>query len=136
MIMKEHVLRVIALILVFLSYFAWRINMIGLELFLIPFVVLAIVALVIIIKRFCREPKDDKQRKQDRGIFIMVLTIFHPSSMVNVKGFSQYTSLPAFAAKAERTACHRSPVQIRIASISARSRISLWWRVVMQSVLP
>ena len=74
--MKEHVLRAIALILIFLSYFAWRINMIGLELFLILFVVLAIVALVVIIKMFCREPKDDNQRKQDRGIFILILVIF------------------------------------------------------------
>jgi hypothetical protein len=74
--MKEHVLRAIALILVFLSYFAWRINMIGLELILIPFIVLAVVALAVIIKMFCREPTDDNQRKQDRGIFILIVVMF------------------------------------------------------------
>ena len=50
--------------------------MIGLELFLIPFVVLAIAALAVIIKKFCREPKDGNQRKEDRGFFISVLAIF------------------------------------------------------------
>jgi len=82
--MKEHVLRAIALILVFLSYFAWRINMIGLELFLIPFVVLAVVALVVIIKMFCREPKDDNQRKRDRGIFISILVLFLIAVLIRI----------------------------------------------------
>ncbi len=82
--MKEHVFRGLALILVFFSYFAWRINMIGLELFLIPFVVLAVVALVVIIKMFCREPKDDDQRKRDRGIFILILVIFLAAVMIRI----------------------------------------------------
>jgi hypothetical protein len=74
--MKEHVLRAIVLILVFFSYFVWRINMIGLELFLIPFVVLAVIALAIIIKMFCREPKDGKRRNQERWVFILIVAIF------------------------------------------------------------
>jgi len=82
--MKEHVLRAIALILVFFSYFAWRINMIGLELFLIPFVVLAVVALVVIIKMFCREPKDDKKREQDRAVFIMILVLFLIAVLIRI----------------------------------------------------
>ena len=82
--MKEHVLRAIALILVFLSYFAWRINMTGLELFLIPFVVLAVVALVVIIKMYCREPKDDKKRNQDRMFFIMILVLFLVAILIRI----------------------------------------------------
>ena len=82
--MKEHVLRAIALIVIFLSYFAWRINMIGLELFLIPFVVLAVVALVVIIKMFCKEPKDDKKKKQDRVTFITIFTIFLAAVLIRI----------------------------------------------------
>jgi len=58
--------------------------MIGLELFLIPFVVLAVVALVVIIKMFCREPKDDNQRKRDRGIFISILVLFLIAVLIRI----------------------------------------------------
>jgi len=82
--MKEHVFRGFVLILVFFSYFAWRINMIGLELFLIPFVVLAVVALVMIIKMFCREPKDDKNRNQNRMAFIAFLVLFLAAVLIRL----------------------------------------------------
>ena len=82
--MKEHVLRGFALILVFFSYFAWRLNMIGLELFLIPFAVLAAVALGLIIKMFCREPRDDKKRNQDRMAFIAILVLFLAAVLIRI----------------------------------------------------
>ncbi len=82
--MKEHVFRGLALILVFFSYFAWRLNMLGFNPVVYPFALVAAVALGVIIKIFCREPKDDKKRDQDRMIFIVFLIIFLAAVLIRI----------------------------------------------------
>src|ERR1035437_6721074 len=56
--------------------------------------------------------------------------------MVMEHGFSQYTSLPAFADITESSVCQRSPVAINRASISLRAHNSCWSAYIMQSWLP
>lgn len=82
--MKEHIFRSIVLILVFFSYFAWRINMTGLNTIIYLFVLVAVVALGLTIKKFCREPKDNKKRKQDRIIFIAILVLFTAAVLIRI----------------------------------------------------
>jgi len=83
--MKEHVLRGLALILVFFSYFAWRLNMIGFDNPVVyPFVLAAVFALGIIIKKYCMEPHDDKKRKQDRVVFIIILVPFIVAVLIRI----------------------------------------------------
>jgi len=83
--MKEHVLRGIALILVFFSYFAWRLNMTGFDNPVVyPFVLAAVVALGLVIKKYCTEPKDDEKKKQDRGVFVMILVLFLAAVLVRI----------------------------------------------------
>ena len=82
--MKEHVLRALALIVVFFSYFAWRINMTGLNPVIYLFVLIAVIALVIIIRLFCREPKNNEKRKQDRMILVLVLALFLAAVLIRI----------------------------------------------------
>ncbi len=83
--MKEHVLRGLALILVFFSYFAWRLNMIGFNNPVVYlFVFVAAFALGIIIKKYCMEPHDDKKRKQDRVVFITILVLFIMAVLIRI----------------------------------------------------
>jgi prolipoprotein diacylglyceryltransferase len=82
--MKEHVLRGIVLIIVFFSYFAWRINMLGFNLIVYPFALVAAVALGLIIKMFCRERKDNKKRNQDRVVFITILVLFLVAVLIRI----------------------------------------------------
>jgi hypothetical protein len=83
--MKEHVFRGLALILVFFSYFAWRLNMTGFDNPIVyPFVLVAAVALGLIIWKFCREQKDDKKRGQDRMVFIGILVLFLVAVLIRI----------------------------------------------------
>ena len=83
--MKEHVIRALALILVFFSYFAWRLNMIGFDnLVVYPFILAAVFALGIIIKKYCMEPHNDKKRKQDRVVFVMILILFMVAVLIRI----------------------------------------------------
>ena len=87
--MKEHILRGLALILVFFSYFAWRLNMTGFDnLVVYPFVLVAVVALGIIIKKYCREPKDDNKRKQDRVVFVAIVVLFLAAVLIRISFLS------------------------------------------------
>lgn len=58
--------------------------MLGFNPIVYPFALVAAVALGIIIKMFCREPKDDEKRKQDRGIFIMILVLFLAAVLIRI----------------------------------------------------
>ena len=49
-----------------------------------PFVLVAAVALGLIIKKYCREPDDDKKRNQDRMIFIMILVLFLAAVLIRI----------------------------------------------------
>ncbi|MEE9323884.1 MAG: hypothetical protein V3U72_05070 [Candidatus Aenigmarchaeota archaeon] len=82
--MKEHVFRGIALILVFFSYFAWRLNMTGFNPVIYPFVLVAAVALGLIIKMYCREPDGDKKRNRDRVVFILFLVLFLVAVLIRI----------------------------------------------------
>jgi len=83
--MKEHVIRALALILVFFSYFAWRLNMIGFDnLVVYPFILAAVFALGIIIKKYCMEPHNDKKREQDRVVFVMILILFMVAVLIRI----------------------------------------------------
>ena len=82
--MKEHVFRGIALILVFFSYFLWRLNMTGFNPIIFPFALVAAVALGLIIKVYCSEPKNDNKRNQDRGGFIVFLAIFLAAVLIRI----------------------------------------------------
>ena len=82
--MKEHVLRGITLILVFFSYFAWRIDMVGFDLIVYPFVLVGAIVLALVIRGFCMEPKDDKKRNQDRVVFIMILALFLIAVLIRI----------------------------------------------------
>ena len=82
--MKEHVFRAAALILVFFSYFAWRFDMIGYNPIMIPFALVAATALGFIVKLFCREPKDDRKRDQDRMVFIAIMVLFLAAVLIRI----------------------------------------------------
>ncbi len=82
--MKEHVIRALVLIVVFVLYFAWRINMLGFNPVVYPFALVAAVALGLIIKMFCREPKDDEKRKQDRVVFIGIVALFLAAVLIRI----------------------------------------------------
>ena len=57
-------------------------------------------------------------------------------AMFFVQGFSQYTSLPALAARIAAVACQFGPVAISTASMSGRASRSCRSRYIAQSVLP
>ncbi len=57
-------------------------------------------------------------------------------AMFFVQGFSQYTSLPALAARIAAVACQFGPVAISTASMSLRASSSRRSRYVAQSWLP
>lgn len=82
--MKENNLRGITLVLVFFFYFAWRIGMIGFDLIILPFILAGALALLLVIKKFCAEPKDDKQRDQDRAVFTMILALFLIAVLIRI----------------------------------------------------
>ena len=83
--MKEHVLRGLVLILVFSSYFAWRLNMTGFDNPIVyPFILAAVFALGILIRKYCMEPHDEKKRKQDRVVFMIVLVPFIAAVLIRV----------------------------------------------------
>lgn len=48
------------------------------------FVLAAVVALGLIIKKFCMEPENDKKRKQDRAVFVMLLVVFLAAVLVRI----------------------------------------------------
>jgi hypothetical protein len=83
--MEDHVLRTLVLILVFFSYFAWRLNMTGFDNPVVyPFVLAAVFAPGMIIKKYCMEPHDNKKRKQNRLVFIMILVLFMVSVLIRI----------------------------------------------------
>ena len=82
--MKEHVLRGLALILVFFSYFVWRLNMLGFNPIVLPFALVAAIALGFIIKLYCRRPNDDKKRNHDRMVFIVILVMFLSAVLIRI----------------------------------------------------
>ncbi len=49
-----------------------------------PFALVAAVALGVIIKMYCREPKDDKKRNQDRMVFIAISVLFLAAVLIRI----------------------------------------------------
>ena len=82
--MKEHAFRGAVLIMVFFSYFAWRLNMTGFNLITSSFTLIAAVALILTIKKFCRKPKDNEKRHQNRMIFTMILVLFLAAVLIRI----------------------------------------------------
>ncbi len=58
--------------------------MTGLNPVIYPFVLVAAVALGLIIKNFCTEPKDDKKRDQDRMLFVVILVLFLAAVLIRI----------------------------------------------------
>ena len=58
--------------------------MLGFNLIVIPFALVAAVALGAIIKMYCKEPKDDKKRKEDRMVFIAILVLFLAAVLIRL----------------------------------------------------
>ena len=81
---KEHNLRAVGLVLIFLAYFAWRINMTGFNPVILLFTTAATIGLIILVKKYCGKPKGDKKRKQDRVIFIMILVLFLAAVLIRI----------------------------------------------------
>ncbi|MCW3976289.1 MAG: hypothetical protein NWE86_08665 [Candidatus Bathyarchaeota archaeon] len=49
-----------------------------------PFILAAVFALGIIIKKYCMEPHNDKKRKQDRVVFVMILILFMVAVLIRI----------------------------------------------------
>lgn len=49
-----------------------------------PFALVGAVALGLVIKMYCREPKDDEKRKLDRMVFIMFLLLFLAAVLIRI----------------------------------------------------
>ena len=49
-----------------------------------PFVLAAVLALAIIIKKYCVKSHDNKKRQQERLVFIMILVLFIVAVLIRI----------------------------------------------------
>jgi len=82
-LMKEQILQGITLIVVSVSYFTWRFNMIGFSVVYLLFLVYGFAMGILFIIYF-RKPMDKEKRKIARTLFSTILLLFLAAVLIRI----------------------------------------------------